>query len=140
MTDFISKARKLIKKHYELVSYLFFGGLTTVVSIAVYFIAARAFSMGAVPANVISWIVSVTFAYITNRIFVFRSRQKGFQQVAAEIVKFYSSRLASGIIETLLIFILVDMLGLYDMAIKLIVTVIVIILNYIFSKIIVFKK
>ncbi len=134
------KILDLYKKYRELISYLIFGGLTTLVSFVTYVVFARLFSFDVVTSNVISWVISVLFAYITNRAFVFRSNKNGFTAIIGEMCSFFASRLFSGIIETLIMYIFVDMIGYYDIAVKIVATVIVIVLNYILSKLFVFKK
>lgn len=128
------------QKYREIITYIFFGGLTTVVSFVSYAIFVRFFNLDIVVGNILSWIISVTFAYITNRIWVFESKEKKPIKIIYEIVSFFSSRLLSGAVETLLMFVFAEKLGLYDLGVKIIANVIVIILNYIFSKLIVFRK
>lgn len=135
-----TKIKDLYHKYYELISYLFFGVMTTIVSFLTYVLCARLFLFNAVVSNIVSWIISVLFAYITNRKFVFKSKKTNFVPLIKEMLSFFGSRIFSGFIETLLIYIFVDLLGLYDIAVKLAATIIVIILNYIFSKLLVFKN
>lgn len=135
-----TKIKDLYHKYYEIISYLFFGVMTTIVSFLTYVLFARAFLLSVVISNIFSWIFSVLFAYITNRKFVFKSNKTGFNPIIKEMISFFGSRLFSGAVETFLMYIFVELLSLYDVAIKLVATVIVIILNYIFSKLLVFKK
>lgn len=138
--DRLNKIKDLYHKHYEMVSYLFFGGLTTLVSFVTYAVCAKTFLLSVVISNIISWILSVLFAYVTNRSFVFKSDKKGFIPIIGEMASFFGSRLLSGAFETLLMFIFVDLLNFYDLIIKVVATIIVVILNYIFSKLFVFKS
>lgn len=126
-------------KKRELLSYVFFGVLTTIVSFTTYTIFNRVFNFDTVPANVISWIFSVTFAYITNRIWVFNTKKTGAKEMFFEATSFYASRVFSGFVETGIMFLFIDKLGFYDIGTKLVATVIVVVLNYILSKFIVFK-
>lgn len=135
------KIQKFIKKHREVVMYLIFGVLTTVVSLLTYFLcttlvldADNALQLQA--ANVISWIVSVTFAYVTNKIFVFHSQNA----VAREIGKFYLSRFGTLLIDMALMYILVTAAEINDMTSKIVVQVIVIVSNYILGKFLVFRE
>ena len=126
----------LYKKYEEVIKYLIFGVLTTFVSIASYALFTRLAHIDIYVSNVLSWIVAVTFAFITNKIYVFKSSGKAFN----EVFKFYTSRLVSLGIELIMMYILVNVIHINDMISKVIVQFIVIVLNYIFSKIFVFKK
>lgn len=132
--------QKLTPKQRELILYVFFGGLTTLVSIAVFSLFSYVFLLSVVTANIISWIVSVTFAYLTNRKWVFDSKKTGLKSITLEVGSFFASRMFSGLIETLILYIMVDLLYQDKMLIKIIATVIVIVLNYVLSKLIVFKN
>lgn len=127
----------LYNKYKEIINYLIFGVLTTIVSILSYALFTRIFNIDIYISSVLSWILAVTFAFITNRIFVFNSKEKN---IILELIKFYLSRLASLGIELLLMHLFVKIFNINDMISKIIVQGIVIVLNYIFSKIFVFKK
>lgn len=127
-------------KKQELISYILFGLLTTAVNWCVYFPFHYTLSLSAAVSNAIAWTVSVLFAYITNKLFVFKSYNWSFKTVSTEIVKFFGGRLFTGLLETLLLRTMVDHFGFNGLAWKLIASVIVVITNYIFSKIFVFYK
>ena len=136
----------MIKKYYlkykEIINYLIFGILTTIVSLLTYYILVLTLLNPSNPielqiANIISWITCVTFAYITNRIYVFNSKNKN---ITKEFIKFYSSRLTTLFLDMLIMFIFVTKLQLNDKIIKIIIQLLIIILNYILSKRLVFKK
>ncbi len=134
--------KQLYLKYKELINYLIFGVLTTVVSLATYYALVLTILDANVPlelqlANIISWITCVTFAYITNRKYVFAPTNKS---LIKEIIEFYSARLLALFIDMGLMFIFVSTLHFNDKIIKLIIQVIIIIVNYILSKLIVFKK
>ena len=136
--------KKIYNKYEEIISYLFFGFLTTVVSIASYLLFANAFLVEKTDldiqiANVLSWICAVLFAYITNRLFVFKSKVQGQKQVK-EFVNFISARLASLFVDMLMMYILYSVIHLSDTISKFIVQIFVVVINYILSKLIVFKK
>ena len=136
------KFLKLFKKYREIIMYLIFGVLTTIVSITTYILFTHTIlnpnnSLELQVANVLSWIISVLFAYITNRIYVFSSKNKN---IIKEIISFFSSRIITLLIDMFLMFILVTVLNNNDTISKIIVQVVVIIGNYILSKLIVFKK
>ena len=133
---FLNIYDNLDKKYREIVNYIIIGGLTTVVSLASYYIL-RIFIDSYMIATVISWILAVSFAYITNKTFVFQSKEKN---VLKEFAKFIASRLTSLLIELLSMYVLVDIIKINDKISKLIVQFIVLVLNYLFSKLIVFKK
>lgn len=131
------KILEIYKKYQEIINYLIFGVLTTLVSILSYALFTRFLNLNYIYSNIISWIISVTFAFITNKIYVFKSKE---DNVFKEVIKFYISRLTSLLIELLIMYLMVDLLKINDMISKIIVQFIVIILNYIFSKIFVFKN
>lgn len=140
----MEKVKELIKKvcTKEVILYVVFGVLTTVVSLVTYYICVGTFlnAENAIQlqiANIIAWIVSVAFAYITNRKFVFESTNKN---KLGEATKFVTSRIATLLMDMLIMFLGVTLLKFNDGIIKIISQVIVIVANYVFSKIFVFKK
>jgi len=140
----IKKIIELIKKYEEIISYLFFGVLTTIVSLVTYYIFAKLlFNSGSQLdiqiSNVLSWICAVTFAYTTNRIFVFKSKSKG-KEIIKEITGFFSARVFSLLVDMGSMFVLTYYIGMDDMIAKLILQVVVTILNYVLSKLFIFKK
>ena len=134
------KIRALIEKHYDVLAYLFFGVLTTAVNYLVYLPCYNLLHLSAAVSNVIAWIVAVAFAYVTNKPFVFRSHDWSAATVLPELGKFVGSRIASGGLETLIIFVAVDCLMLNGNVMKLVTSVIVVVLNYFASKLLVFRK
>ena len=126
----------LMKLSKELFLYVVFGILTTVVNIAVYLFFAKLLGINYLISNVFAWFFSVLFAYVTNRIYVFESKNSN---IFKEIILFFSGRLFSGIVDTFLMFIFIDMLLINDSVSKVIIQIIVVILNYIISKFVVFK-
>ena len=132
----------LYHKYTEICNYLIVGGLTTVVSLAVYYGSVLTFLDPSRPvelqmANILSWICAVTFAYFTNRKFVFHSRNRN---ILKEAGSFYVSRLSTLLLEMAVMFIGVTVLGQNDKIVKLIDQVLVTVANYIISKLIVFRK
>lgn len=136
----IEKIKKLIKQYWDILPYLIFGVLTTVVNYLVYLPAYNILGLSAAVSNAIAWVVAVAFAYLTNKPFVFKSFDWSKETVIPELTKFVSCRVASGVMETGIIFVAVDLLGWNAIIWKLVTSVLVVILNYIFSKLIVFKK
>lgn len=127
-------------KHWDIFSYLIFGVLTTVVNYIVYLPLLNILQLSAALSNVIAWAAAVAFAYVTNKPFVFKSHDWSLRTVIPELSKFVSCRVASGAMETAIIFVAVDMLGWNGNIWKLVTSVLVVILNYVFSKLIVFRK
>lgn len=136
----MQKIYEIFVKNKEVILYLFFGGLTFVVSMATFWVFNIPLKIDALYSNIISWIFAVLFAYITNRIWVFESRANTFSKYIYEIFSFFSGRLLTLGIEELIIFVFVTLLGFNSMLIKTIAQIIVIISNYIISKVFVFKK
>lgn len=132
--------RKLFERYRDVIPYLFFGVCTTFVNIVVYWICAHLFSMGIMPSTIFAWIVAVLFAYITNRKWVFRSEAKGAVAILRETVAFFGCRLATGIFDWIMMFVLVECLYLNDLVIKILANIMVIILNYVASKMVIFRK
>lgn len=136
----MKKIMELVKKHWDIVTYLFFGVLTTLVNYAVYLPCYNLLGLSAAISNVIAWVVAVAFAYLTNKPWVFKSHDWSAQTVLPELAKFVACRVGSGVLETGIIFVFVDWMGFDGNLFKLITSVLVVILNYIGSKLLVFKK
>ena len=136
----MEKIRALIKKHYDILAYLFFGVLTTLVNYLVYLPCYNLLRLSAALSNVIAWVIAVAFAYVTNKPFVFRSHDWSAKTVVPELGKFVGSRIASGGLETLIIFVTVDCLAWNGNVMKLVTSVLVVVINYFASKLIVFRK
>lgn len=130
----------LIRKHDDILAYLFFGILTTVVNYIVYLPCYNLLHISAAVSNAVAWVVAVAFAYMTNKPFVFKSYDWSAKTVVPELTKFVGSRVLSGALETAIIFVTVDLLLWNGNIMKLITSVLVVILNYVASKLLVFKK
>ena len=131
--------KSLFIKYYDIISYLFFGGLTTVVNYLVYLPLLNWFHLSAAVSNVAAWVVSVIFAYLTNKPFVFKSHDWSLRTVIPEFGKFTGCRIGSGLLETGIIFVTVDFLRWDGNVMKLLGSVFVIIWNYLGSKLFVFR-
>lgn len=127
-------------KYKEIINYLIFGVLTTLVNFIVYIILAKALSVDENISNVIAWIVSVAFAYITNKIYVFESKTQGVRAIVKEVFSFVGCRLFSGVVDIVSFGILVTGVKMNDIVAKIVIAILVVILNYIFSKLIIFKR
>lgn len=136
----MNKIRELVTKYWDILTYLFFGVLSTVVNYAVYLPCYNLLGLSASVSNVIAWVVAVAFAFMTNKPFVFKSHDWSKEVLVPELTKFVACRIGSGVMETGLIFLFVDLIGFDGNIIKLITSVLVVILNYIGSKLLVFKK
>ena len=136
----VRKIKNLVQKHWDILSYLFFGGLTTVVNYLVYLPCFNLLALSAAVSNAIAWAVAVAFAYLTNKPFVFRSHDWSMKTVVPELTKFVTCRIGSGLLETGILFLCVDLLQFNGNVWKLITSVLVVILNYVASKLLVFKK
>lgn len=131
---------ELMKKHRSFIAYGVFGVLTTLVNIVVYNLCYNGIGMSNTLSNVIAWILAVAFAYITNKIWVFESKSWEWSVLKKEVVAFISCRLATGIMDLVIMYICVDVMNWHAMLMKICSNVLVIILNYVFSKLIIFKK
>ena len=121
----------------ELFSYIVFGILTTLVNIITYLFFTRIFGINYLISNIFAWILSVLFAYVTNRIWVFESRNTN---IIKEISLFFGGRLFSGIFDVGLMYVFIEILSVNDFISKIIIQIIVVVLNYLISKLIVFKE
>lgn len=138
----IEQIKELYEKYKELINYVIVGVMTTVVSLVAYYGCVLTFldpdsAVQLQIANIISWIAAVTFAYFTNRKYVFDSQN---QNVLQEAAKFYASRLGTLLIDMGIMFVGVTVLSFNDKIVKLVVQVVVIVANYVISKFFVFKK
>ncbi|CAK1229526.1 GtrA family protein [Fructobacillus cardui] len=135
--------RKLIqnvKKYFETILYLFFGVATTIVSIITYFIFSKVINFDYTVSYIFSWFLSVLFAYITNRIWVFHSENSDFKDLFREIWQFYFARIATGVVGWLIMAFGVSVLHQNDLIWNLIQNIFVIISNYVLSKLFIFRK
>lgn len=134
------KLLQLFHKYYDAITYLVFGVLTTGVNYLVYYPCLNLLGLSASLSNVIAWIFAVAFAYLTNKPFVFRSHDWSWSTVLPELTKFVGCRVGSGAMETAILFLTVDFLRWDGNLWKIITSVLVVILNYVASKLVVFRK
>ena len=136
----------MYQKNKEIINYIIFGVLTTAVNWIIYTITTNIMGIDINIANMIAWFGAVLFAYITNKRFVFESKKWNLSLLAKELSLFFGSRILSGIVEiggfSLLVFIGLNqtMFGIKGFVAKAFISVFVIVLNYIFSKLLVFRK
>ena len=136
----LNQFRSLWEKYRSILIYLIFGVLTTAVNYLVYIPCLNLLGLKASVSNVIAWCVAVLFAFLTNKPFVFESKDWSAKTVVPEFTKFVGTRVASGLMETVILMVAVDMLGWNGVIWKLVTNVIVVILNYIGSKLLVFRR
>jgi len=134
--------KKIYIKYKKIINYLIFGVLTTIINLLTYYILTNTIlnplnDIELQIANIFSWIISVTVAYITNKLYVFETKEKN---ILKEIINFFASRIITLILDILFMYIFVSILKLNDQIIKLLVTILIIIINYMLSKFFVFKK
>lgn len=137
----MEKIKGLYKQYKEIINYLVFGGLATVVNFISYFIAARVLNIDEVISSGISWFCAVLFAYITNKIWVFDSKTETKTAFLKEMISFFIARIVSGILCDVGTFaLMVRVWKINDIVAKITTQIMVVIVNYIFSKLIIFKK
>lgn len=132
--------KALVRKYWDILSYLFFGALTTGVNYLVYLPCYNWLHWSATVSNMVAWVFAVAFAYLTNKPFVFKSHDWSMKTVLPELSKFVACRIGSGVLETVFLLVTVDLLGWNGNWMKLITSVLVVIINYIGSKLLVFKR
>ena len=134
--------KNLFKKYYHnsVIRYVFFGGLTTLVNLGTYYFLRGLFGIGVTAANIISVGGAILFAFFTNSKFVFDSQADSFQEHFREFVKFVSARLSTMVIEVGGVWLMADVLRMNDYAGKFVIQFVVLALNYIFSKFLIFTK
>lgn len=124
----------------EYILYIEFGILTTTINFITYFIFTKVIGFSTVTSNLIATAISIIFAYITNKLFVFNSKRNNLGELITELIKFVNARIFTGLLDTLFVFIGVDCIRVNDFVVKTISCIIVVILNYIISKVIIFNK
>ena len=136
----LKKLKSLIETHNAILTYLVFGVLTTVVNYLVYLPCYNLLQLSASVSNAIAWVAAVAFAYLTNKPFVFKSHDWSAKTVLPELARFLGCRIGSGVAETMILLLTVDILGWDGNIWKLATSVLVVLLNYVGSKLFVFKK
>ena len=137
----MKKIKELYLKYKEIINYLFFGGCTTIVNFISYYIPARIIGIDEVISNSIAWCISVLFAYVTNKIFVFSSKKENLVGILKEMFSFIFARLFSGALCDIGLFaLMINILGINDIVSKITTQILVVILNYVLSKLVIFKK
>ena len=130
----------IYKKYKNIIPYLFFGVCTTSINIFTYWLCSHLLNIPVMISTIIAWVFAVLFAYVTNRRWVFHSQVSSFYNILQEIIKFFACRIATGMTDWLLMWLFVTQLCFDDVIIKTLANIIVIVFNYLASKMIVFKK
>lgn len=136
----MDKIHTFLENNRDILVYLFYGILTTAVNYVVYLPCYNFLGLSAAFSNMIAWAAAVAFAYLTNKPFVFHSHDWSAKTVLPELTKFVGSRVASGALETGIIFVTVDCLNWNGNVMKLVTSVLVVVMNYVASKLLVFRK
>ena len=130
--------KALIKRHQEVILYLVFGGLTTLVNLISYSACRALFDFNYQLSTVIAWFISVLFAYLTNKLFVFNRRDSKGKALLKEVYLFYLYRIISLLMEMIILFIFFKKLQLNEAGVKIAAQIIVLLSNHIFSKYLIF--
>ena len=128
------------KRLWEIFIYLFFGGLTTVVNIVTFTVSYQIFNLSWPISKTISWIFSVLFAFVTNKVWVFQTKSENFKELIWEFSKFIFARVVSFGMDMATMYIFIDLLNTGNLVAKIITQIVVVVANYIFSKVFIFKK
>lgn len=137
---FLSFAKPFYLAHKEVLLYVLFGGLTTVISILSFTLAYEFCVINEHIANIMSWILAVTFAFITNRTWVFKGSADNNATVFKQALSFYAGRVFTLLVEEVVVFVFITWLGFSALLVKVATQAIVLILNYVISKYYVFNK
>ncbi len=129
----------ILNKYGEVIRYLVVGILTTVFSFLIYYLCSRVVKLDYKISIILSWFMTVIFAFFSNKIIVFKSNTNYIKDFFAEIINFFKYRILSLLIDFFLMLILVELINIYDVIAKIVVQIVIVIINYIFSKFFVFN-
>ena len=132
--------KRICEKNKDVIFYLFFGVCTTLVNVIAYWGVAHLLRMQVMPSTGIAWVLAVLFAYVTNRKWVFHSTAVETKEIIQECLSFFICRIATGVMDWLCMFILVEKLAFNDVIVKLGANALAIVFNYLASKMVIFKK
>lgn len=131
--------KNFLRKYEHLIAYLFFGVLTTLINLISFWLISKFTSVETIPATIISWIIAVIFAFVTNKLWVFKSTNKTKKETTKEVINFFIARLITLFAEIIIMWGMVDCFHQDKLTWKLLCNVITVVLNYVFSKLFVFK-
>ena len=132
--------RERLRKYKDVIPYVFFGVVTTIINIVTYWFLAHVLHLPVMFSTVAAWIITVTAAYLTNRKWVFHSEARTAGEITREVIWFFACRLTTGALDWFLMYLFVTKLRVPDMPVKIAANVLVIVLNYVASKWFIFKK
>lgn len=135
---FLNKFYTIYSMHKEMLLYLFFGGVSYLLTMITFGLFVVVMKIPDLTANVISWIIVVAFCFFTNSKFVFRASDK--TSIFKQLILFYASRSTTLVTEEIILFIFIEKYGLNSMIVKALAQIVVIIFNYVFSKLVIFKN
>lgn len=136
----MDKCIKLYKKYKEVFLYLVFGVLTTVINIIAFWLSNDLLNIEYKISNIIAWVLAVIFAFITNKTLVFQSKNRNKEEITREAITFLVARLFSLVVDMVIMILMIDIININSIVSKIISNVVVIVINYIFSKFIIFRK
>jgi len=140
MKGLFDLAMKYYRKYREVIVYLITGGITTVINFAVFFVLTNLLDIHYITSNIIAWAAAVIAAFLMNKLIVFDDGDMSGMTIIKQLASFVSFRIVSGAMETGLLYVFVEFMKLNENIVKIVVAVLVVILNYVFSKLIIFKK
>ena len=140
MKGLFDQAMKYYRKYREVIVYLITGGITTVINFAVFFVLTNLLDIHYITSNIIAWAAAVIAAFLMNKLIVFDDGDMSGVTIIKQLASFVSFRIVSGAMETGLLYVFVEFMKLNENIVKIVVAVLVVILNYVFSKLIIFKK
>jgi len=140
MKGLFDLAMKYYRKYREVIVYLITGGITTVINFAVFFVLTNLLDIHYITSNIIAWAAAVIAAFLMNKLIVFDDGDMSGVTIIKQLASFVSFRIVSGVMETGLLYVFVEFMKLNENVVKIVVAVLVVILNYVFSKLIIFKK
>ncbi len=132
--------KEILNKYGNVIPYLFFGVCTTLVNVVSYWICAYPLDFSIMTSTVLAWSLAVLFAYVTNRKWVFHGEARGVTDISKEMALFFACRLGTGLLDWLCMLIFAEWLGMDDVFVKAAADIAVIILNYLASKFVIFRK
>ncbi len=136
----VDTVKKLLIKYREVILYLIFGVLTTAVNMIIFFLLLNVLNIHYIISNVIAWIAAVLFAYVTNKSIVFQAKTENKKDKIREFISFIACRVFSLLIETVMLWLMVDIIDFNSNISKIITSIVVVIINYIGSKFFIFIK
>lgn len=130
----------MTERYYSILMYLIMGGITTVINIVTFYLFNSTLGLNYTISNIIAWVFAVLFAYISNKLYVFESKHNNFTELIQEIISFFGFRVLSLFMDLAVMFVCISLLDMTPIIAKILANVVVLIANYIFSKLFIFKK